>query len=151
VGATWTVAAGLLLGVIQGAPVEARGRGRTVVRVEEAEEILVAVAGVIRLVAATRRAAVVLRCRTRTSWRASRAAVSETIRQSQRAKPDTISAHPWICLPLSCPNCCRKKFHCHHRLHKSLFLCLLKFLNLNMYQCQSRCRLRLCQFLLKFQ
>ena len=63
-GAYWTVAAELLLEVIQEAIVEARGRGRTVVREEEeVEEILAAAAGVTRLVAATRPTAVVLRCR----------------------------------------------------------------------------------------
>ena len=62
-GAYWTVAAELLLEVIQEAIVEARGRGRTVVQEEEeVEEILVAV-GVTRLVAATHPTAVVSRCR----------------------------------------------------------------------------------------
>ena len=68
VGAIWTLVAELLLGVIQEAIVEARGQGQTVVWVEGAEEILVAAAGVIRLVAATHWAVVVLHCRTRTSW-----------------------------------------------------------------------------------
>ena len=66
-GAYWTVAAELLLGVIQEAIVEVRGRGRTVVREEEEVEEILAAAGVTRLVAATRPAAVVSRCkRTRT-------------------------------------------------------------------------------------